>query len=85
MLQVCCLNRLSLFMLRRPMGGFAFRLPCGLCQLYMWVQMGGALVGGPVCTGIGPFPERGLDEAFHCPAGNCEAPPRGALPLVRGV
>ena len=40
MLQVWSLNRLSLFMLRRPMGGFAFRPRCGLCQLYMWVQMG---------------------------------------------
>ena len=27
-------------------------------------QMGGALVGGPVCTGIGAFPEGGLDEAL---------------------
>ena len=40
MLQVCCLNRLSLFRLRRLMGGFAFRLPWGWYQLYMWVQMG---------------------------------------------
>jgi hypothetical protein len=34
------LNRLSPVRARRLIGGIDFRLPCGRCQLYWWVQYG---------------------------------------------
>ena len=54
------------------MGGLDFRLPCGRCQLYRCSQIGSSAARRAECRiglGVGPFAERGLDEALGLAVG----------------
>ena len=54
------------------MGGLDFRLPCGRCQLYRCSQSGSSAARRSECgigLGVGPFAQRGLDEALGLAVG----------------